>query len=72
MRTAGTSDRQPRKVDNMTASEKVRAKAEQAVGKAAQAAGRATGNKTLIAKGHAAEAAGRAREAKESAKDVGH
>ncbi|MFF4440585.1 MULTISPECIES: CsbD family protein [unclassified Streptomyces] len=56
----------------MTASEKVRAKAEQAVGKSAQAAGRATGNETLIAKGHAAEAAGRAREAKESAKDVGH
>jgi uncharacterized protein YjbJ (UPF0337 family) len=55
----------------MAANEKVRAKLEQAVGKVAQAAGRATGNKTLIAKGHAAEAAGNAREAKESVKDTG-
>ncbi|MFI9810137.1 CsbD family protein [Streptomyces sp. NPDC052301] len=55
----------------MAASEKARAKAEQAVGKVAQAAGRATGNEKLIAKGRAAEAAGDAREAKESLKDTG-
>ncbi|MEU3413845.1 MULTISPECIES: CsbD family protein [unclassified Streptomyces] len=55
----------------MTASEKARAKAEQAVGKVAQAAGRATGNTKLIAKGHAAEAMGKTRESKESLKDTG-
>ncbi|MDX2593797.1 MULTISPECIES: CsbD family protein [Streptomyces] len=55
----------------MAASEKARAKIEQMVGKAAQAAGRATGNHTLIAKGRAAQAAGKARETKESLKDTG-
>lgn len=55
----------------MSASEKARAKVEQAVGKAAQAAGRATGNTKLIAKGHAAEAMGNAREGKESLKKTG-
>ncbi|MEV6833863.1 CsbD family protein [Streptomyces sp. NPDC051133] len=55
----------------MAASEKARAKAEQAVGKVAQAAGRATGNEKLIAKGLAAQAAGDAREAKESLKNTG-
>ncbi|MGW4567695.1 CsbD family protein [Streptomyces sp. NPDC004561] len=56
----------------MAASEKARAKVEQAVGKAAQAAGHAVGNDKLIAKGHAAQAAGEARERKESLKDTGH
>lgn len=55
----------------MAANEKGRAKVEQAVGKVAQAAGRATGNNTLIAKGHAAEVAGKARQTKESVKDTG-
>jgi uncharacterized protein YjbJ (UPF0337 family) len=55
----------------MTASEKARAKAEQAVGKVAQAAGRATGNTKLIAKGRAAEALGKSRETKESVKETG-
>ncbi|MET9451767.1 CsbD family protein [Streptomyces cinerochromogenes] len=55
----------------MSASEKLRAKVEQAVGKAAQAAGRATGNEKLIAKGLAAEAAGDTREAKTSVADTG-
>jgi uncharacterized protein YjbJ (UPF0337 family) len=54
----------------MTASEKARAKAEQAVGKIAQAAGRAIGNTELVAKGHAAEAVGKARENKESLKET--
>ncbi|MCZ0207740.1 CsbD family protein [Streptomyces achromogenes] len=56
----------------MSASEKARAKAEQAVGKIAQAAGRATGNTKLVAKGDAAEAMGKARENKESLKETGH
>ncbi|MEU7087184.1 CsbD family protein [Streptomyces achromogenes] len=55
----------------MTASEKARAKAEQAVGKIARAAGRATGNTELVAKGDAAEAMGKARENKESLKGTG-
>ncbi|MFF9022193.1 CsbD family protein [Streptomyces eurythermus] len=55
----------------MTASEKARAKAEQAVGKIAQAAGRAIGNTKLVAKGDAAEAVGKAREGKESLKETG-
>ncbi|GGR70634.1 MULTISPECIES: CsbD family protein [Streptomyces] len=55
----------------MTASEKARAKAEQAVGKIAQAAGRAIGNNKLVAKGGAAEAVGKARENKESLKETG-
>ncbi|MCL3994407.1 CsbD family protein [Streptomyces lavenduligriseus] len=55
----------------MTASEKARAKAEQAVGKIAQAAGRAIGNTELVAKGGAAEAVGKARENKESLKETG-
>ncbi|MGW2952085.1 CsbD family protein [Streptomyces eurythermus] len=56
----------------MTANEKARAKAEQAVGKIARAAGRATGNTKLVAKGEAAEAMGKARESKESLKETGH
>ncbi|WP_317447147.1 CsbD family protein [Streptomyces collinus] len=55
----------------MAAGEKARAKIEQMVGKAGQAAGPATGNHTLIAKGRAAQAAGKARETKESLKDTG-
>lgn len=55
----------------MAASEKARAKTEQAVGKAAQAAGRVTGNEKLTTKGRAARAAGKARETKESLKDAG-
>ncbi|MFF9527215.1 CsbD family protein [Streptomyces achromogenes] len=55
----------------MTASEKARAKAEQAVGKIARAAGRTTGNTELVAKGDAAEAMGKARENKESLKGTG-
>ncbi|MEU2427327.1 CsbD family protein [Streptomyces sp. NPDC007851] len=55
----------------MAASEKGRAKTEQAVSKTAQTAGRATGNEKLIAKGRAAQAAGKARETKEPLKDTG-
>ncbi|WP_381562595.1 CsbD family protein [Streptomyces eurythermus] len=55
----------------MTANEKARAKAEQAVGKIARVAGRATGNTKLVAKGEAAEAMGKARESKESLKETG-
>lgn len=54
----------------MSANEKVRAKVEQIVGKLAQAAGRAKGDRTLTAKGHAAETVGRTRGAKESVKDA--
>ncbi|WP_181793379.1 CsbD family protein [Streptomyces sp. WELS2] len=55
----------------MTANEKARAKAEQAVGKIARAVGRATGNTKLVAKGAAAEAMGKARGNKESLKETG-
>ncbi|WP_338703885.1 CsbD family protein [Streptomyces sp. Q6] len=53
----------------MTASEKAKAKAEQAAGAAMEATGRAVGNERLTAKGRAAKAMGAARETKESAKD---
>ncbi|MBH5333373.1 CsbD family protein [Streptomyces pactum] len=55
----------------MAAGEKARAKVEQAVGKAAQAAGRVTGSTKLVMKGRAAEALGNAREGKESLKKTG-
>ncbi|MEU2393501.1 hypothetical protein [Streptomyces sp. NPDC007369] len=53
----------------MSASEKIKAKAEQAAGKTVRKAAHALGNKTTEAKGAALEARGKAREVKEKAKD---
>ncbi|MEU6405130.1 CsbD family protein [Streptomyces sp. NPDC046985] len=55
----------------MTASEKAKAKTEQAVGKVKEAAGRAVGNERLTAEGRAEQVKGDARQAKEKIKDAG-
>ncbi|NEB74674.1 CsbD family protein [Streptomyces sp. SID14478] len=55
----------------MTASEKAKAKTEQASGTAKEAAGRAVGNERLTAEGRAQQMKGDAREAKEKTKDIG-
>ncbi|MFB7776317.1 CsbD family protein [Streptomyces bauhiniae] len=55
----------------MTASEKAKAKTEQATGKVTEAAGHAVGNERMVAKGHAEQAVGDARQAKEKIKDAG-
>ncbi|MFG2608451.1 CsbD family protein [Streptomyces sp. NPDC048514] len=54
----------------MTASEKGKAKTEQAKGAAKEAAGRAVGNDRLAAEGQAEKSTGDAREAKEKTKDA--
>ncbi|MFD7258244.1 CsbD family protein [Streptomyces sp. NPDC059874] len=48
----------------------MKAKKEQAVGKAKEAAGRTVGNERLTAKGRAEQVKGDAREAKEKIKDA--
>ncbi|MFI8326831.1 hypothetical protein [Streptomyces sp. NPDC085529] len=53
----------------MSASEKIKARAEQVVGKTVKRAAHALGNKTTEAKGTALEARGKARAAKEKGKD---
>ncbi|WP_353945500.1 CsbD family protein [Streptomyces sp. HUAS MG91] len=55
----------------MTASEKAKAKTEQATGSAKEAVGRAVGNERLTAEGRAEQMKGDARQAKEKTKDVG-
>ncbi|MEV4946929.1 hypothetical protein [Streptomyces sp. NPDC053755] len=55
----------------MSAKEKVKAKAEQVVGKAVRKTAYAWGKETTAAKGAALETRGRAREAKEKGKDRG-
>ncbi|WP_329389413.1 CsbD family protein [Streptomyces sp. NBC_01351] len=54
----------------MSGEEKMRAKKEQAMGKAKEATGRAVGNERLTTKGRAEQVKGEAREAKEKIKDV--
>ncbi|NXY95747.1 hypothetical protein HYE82_15385 [Streptomyces sp. BR123] len=53
----------------MSAREKIKAKAEQAAGKAVRKTAHALGNRTTEAKGAALEARGKAREVKEKGKD---
>ncbi|MFD0267414.1 hypothetical protein ACFVGY_12575 [Streptomyces sp. NPDC127106] len=53
----------------MSASEKIKATAEQVAGKAVRKTAHALGNKTTEAKGAALEARGKARQVKERAKD---
>ncbi|MFD8974082.1 CsbD family protein [Streptomyces sp. NPDC059593] len=54
----------------MSGEEKMRAKKEQAVGKAKEMVGRVIGNDRLTAKGRAEQVKGSAREAKEKIKDT--
>ncbi|MFD3547235.1 CsbD family protein [Streptomyces sp. NPDC058655] len=54
----------------MSDNEKGRARAEQAMGKLKEAAGRLVGNERLTAEGRAERAKGDARQAKEKIKDV--
>ncbi|MEU9145532.1 CsbD family protein [Streptomyces sp. NPDC048349] len=54
----------------MSGEEKVRAKKEQARGKAKEAMGRAVGNERLTAKGRAEQVKGDVRDAKEKIKDT--
>ncbi|MDX3537266.1 hypothetical protein PV721_23395 [Streptomyces sp. MB09-01] len=54
----------------MSASEKIKAKAEQVIGKAVRKAAHALGNETTAAKGAALEARGKGRHMKEKGKDV--
>lgn len=54
----------------MSGEEKIRAKKEQATGKAKEAMGRAVGNERLTAKGRAEKVKGDARQAKEKIKDT--
>ncbi|MFE4620648.1 CsbD family protein [Streptomyces sp. NPDC056747] len=54
----------------MSGEEKMRAKKEQAVGKAKEMVGRVVGNDRLTAKGRAEQVKGSAREAKEKIKDT--
>ncbi|MET9959987.1 hypothetical protein ABZ128_13145 [Streptomyces sp. NPDC006326] len=54
----------------MSASEKIKARAEQVVGRSVRKAAHALGNRTTEAKGGALEARGKAREAKEKGKDA--
>ncbi|WP_069885620.1 MULTISPECIES: CsbD family protein [Streptomyces] len=55
----------------MTASEKAKAKLDQAVGAAKEAAGRAVGNERLTGEGRAQQMKGDARQVKEKTKDIG-
>ncbi|MFB7781943.1 CsbD family protein [Streptomyces vinaceus] len=54
----------------MSGTEKTKATAEQAKGKAKEAMGRMTGNERMTAEGHADQAKGNARHAKEDIKDA--
>ncbi|MGR4878049.1 hypothetical protein ACIPUC_01240 [Streptomyces sp. LARHCF249] len=54
----------------MSASEKMKAKAEQVIGKAVRKAAHALGSETTAAKGAALEARGKGRGAKETGKDT--
>ncbi|MEU9984305.1 CsbD family protein [Streptomyces sp. NPDC050856] len=54
----------------MSASEKAKAKAEQAEGKLKEAAGRASGNERMTAEGRGEQTQGDVREAKEKGKDA--
>ncbi|MEW2417059.1 CsbD family protein [Streptomyces sp. NPDC046866] len=54
----------------MSGTEKGKARAEQAKGKAKEALGRAVGNERLTAEGRAEQAKGNARHAKEDVKDT--
>ncbi|WP_329203331.1 MULTISPECIES: CsbD family protein [unclassified Streptomyces] len=54
----------------MSGTEKTKAHAEQAKGKAKEAMGRMTGNQRMTADGHADQAKGNARQAKEDVKDT--
>ncbi|MFB7835801.1 CsbD family protein [Streptomyces sp. NPDC056056] len=54
----------------MSGTEKTKAHAEQAKGKAKETLGRAVGNERLTAEGHADQAKGNARQAKEDIKDT--
>ncbi|MER7764015.1 CsbD family protein [Streptomyces sp. NPDC097619] len=53
----------------MSGTEKTKAQAEQAKGKAKEAIGRAVGNDRMTAEGHVDQAKGQARQAKEDLKD---
>ncbi|MEU6084016.1 CsbD family protein [Streptomyces sp. NPDC047108] len=55
----------------MSASEKAKAKSEQAAGRAKETVGRSVGNERLIAEGRAEQTRGDARQAKEKLKDTG-
>ncbi|MGW7101713.1 hypothetical protein [Streptomyces sp. NPDC054838] len=54
----------------MSVREKIKAKAEQVIGKFVRKAARAMGKKTTAAKGAALEARGKARQVKEKGKDA--
>ncbi|MFE7187311.1 CsbD family protein [Streptomyces erythrochromogenes] len=54
----------------MSGTEKTKAHAEQAKGKAKEAMGRMAGNERMTAEGHAEQAKGNARQAKEDIKDT--
>ncbi|MEU6212103.1 CsbD family protein [Streptomyces sp. NPDC047023] len=54
----------------MSGTEKTKAHAEHAKGKAKEALGRMTGNERMTAEGHADQAKGNARHAKEDIKDT--
>ncbi|MEU8844071.1 CsbD family protein [Streptomyces roseus] len=54
----------------MSGTEKTKAHAEQAKGKAKEALGRAVGNERMTAEGHGDQAKGNARQAKEDVKDT--
>ncbi|MFD7079041.1 CsbD family protein [Streptomyces sp. NPDC059918] len=54
----------------MSGTERTKATAEQAKGKAREAIGRIAGNKRMTAEGHADQAKGNARQAKEDIKDT--
>ncbi|MFD8416472.1 MULTISPECIES: CsbD family protein [unclassified Streptomyces] len=54
----------------MSTSEKIKAQAEQVIGKAVRKAAHAVGNRTTEAKGAALEARGKARQTKEAGKDA--
>ncbi|MEV7174157.1 CsbD family protein [Streptomyces sp. NPDC093224] len=54
----------------MSGTEKTKAHAEQAKGKAKAALGRMTGNERMTAEGHADQAKGNTRQAKEDIKDT--
>lgn len=55
---------------DMSTSEKIKAKAEQVIGKAVRKTAHALGNETTAAKGAALEARGKGRHVKEKAKDA--
>jgi len=64
-------ERQSRRVNLMSFTDKVRNEAEELSGKTKQAVGRATDNESLVAKGEAQETGAQARKAAEHVKDAG-